>query len=241
MKDNKKRIQKVLSENGIMSRRKSEIAIKTGKIRLNGYQATLGMKMDPYIDIIHIGKQRVYLDTQSEKIYIMMNKPRGYITTTKDERDRKCVMDLLKDIPHRVYPIGRLDKNSEGLLLFTNDGEFANFIMHPKNNIKKTYRVTIRGDITEEQIIKLTYGVNIDTGITLPANIKIIIQEPNRCVFNITIMEGKNRQIRKMCESIGLNLIRLIRVSIGPVKLGMLQPGKYRYITPEELKLLKKT
>ena len=169
----------------------------------------------------------------------MLNKPRGYVTTLNDELGRKCVSELLEDAPDRVYPIGRLDKNSEGLLLFTNDGEFANMIMHPRNHISKTYRVTVRPDITDEQAVKLSTGVEIDGKMTLPATVLVLNKEPNRVVLQITIFEGRNRQIRKMCEAVGLEVARLKRTSVGPLKLGMLAPGDWRELTPVELTALR--
>lgn len=238
-KNTKERIQKVLSEYGVMSRREAEEAIVKGKIKINGHIAKIGAKIDPIIDTVHIGTNKVDFRSKHENVYIMMNKPRGYVTTTKDELGRKCVMDLLTGVKERVYPIGRLDKLSEGMLLFTNDGDFANKMMHPSSNISKTYRVTVKNNVTDEQITKLACGVKIDAGLTLPAYIKVITNEENRCVFKITITEGKNRQIRKMCEAVGLDVIRLKRISIGNLKLGMLKPGKYRELTHDEVRIIK--
>ncbi|HOV41132.1 MAG TPA: pseudouridine synthase, partial [Oscillospiraceae bacterium] len=172
-------------------------------------------------------------------IYLMLNKPRGYVTTVSDELDRKCVMDLLDGVEERVYPVGRLDRNSEGLLLFTNDGEFANNIMHPSRHISKTYRVTVRPDITDEQLVKLTEGVEIDGKKTLPATVNVLVKEPGRVVLQMVIKEGRNRQIRKMCEAVGLEVARLRRTAIGPIRLGMLKPGTFRELTPEEIRAIK--
>ena len=169
----------------------------------------------------------------------MLNKPRGYVTTVSDELDRKCVMDLLEGLDERVYPIGRLDRNSEGLLLFTNDGEFANNIMHPSRHISKTYRVTVRPDISDEQLVRLAEGVEIDGKKTLPANVVVKDKQAGRVVLLITIKEGRNRQIRKMCEAVGLEVARLRRISIGPLKLGMLKPGTFRELTPDELRAIR--
>ena len=169
----------------------------------------------------------------------MMNKPRGYVTTVSDELDRRCVMDLLEDVEERVYPVGRLDRNSEGLLLFTNDGEFANSIMHPSRHISKTYRVTVRPDINDDQLVALSEGVVIDGKKTLPASVVVKDKEAGRVVILITIKEGRNRQIRKMCEAVGLEVARLRRISIGPLKLGMLKPGSYRELTADELRALR--
>ena len=148
-------------------------------------------------------------------------------------------MDLMTDIEERVYPIGRLDRNSEGLLLFTNDGEFANSIMHPSRHISKTYRVTVRPDISDEQLVRLSEGIEIDGKKTLPASIVVKEKEQGRVVLLITIKEGRNRQIRKMCEAVGLEVARLRRISIGPLKLGMLKPGTWRELTADELRALR--
>ena len=232
------RLQKLIAETGMCSRRKAEEYIKDGKVKVNGRVASIGDGAT-YDDVIMVDGQRVYLSKKRNKYYIMLNKPRGYVTTMSDELDRKCVTELLEGIDERVYPIGRLDKNSEGLLLFTNDGRFANNIMHPSKHISKTYRVTVRPAITEEQLVQLTDGVVIDGRKTLPANVNVITEEEGRVVLNIVIREGRNRQIRKMCEAVGLEVARLRRTAIGPVKLGMLKPGTYRELTAEELKALR--
>ena len=156
-----------------------------------------------------------------------------------DELGRRCVTDLLADIPERVYPVGRLDKNTEGLLLFTNDGALANSIMHPSCHISKTYRVTVRPDVTEEQLIALETGVLLDGRKTLPAIVSVVTKEEGRVVLLITIHEGRNRQIRRMCEAVGLEIARLKRISVGPLKLGMLKPGAYRELTSAELSALR--
>lgn len=234
----KTRIQKIIADAGYCSRRKAEELISKGKVTLNGRPVKLGDKAGSR-DIIAVDGERIYIPKKKNKIYIMMNKPRGYVTTVSDELDRKCVMDLLSDLEERVYPIGRLDRNSEGLLLFTNDGEFANSIMHPSKHISKTYRVTVRPDISDEQLVKLAEGVEIDGKKTLPANVVVKNKQPGRVVLLITIKEGRNRQIRKMCEAVGLEVARLRRISIGPVKLGMLKSGTYRELTPDELRAIR--
>lgn len=233
------RIQKVLSSYGILSRRKAEEAIKQKRITVNGELATLGQPIDTRRDIVTLDGKRILFE-KNEKLYIMLNKPRGYVTTTDDQHGRKTVIDLLPKDFERVYPIGRLDMNSEGLLLLTNDGNFANNIMHPSGEVPKTYRVTIRGDVTEDQLVQLSVGVILDDGYkTQPATVHVITKEPNRTVLQFTVFEGRNRLIRRMCEAVHLELIRLKRTSIGPVKLGMLQPGKYRDLTTSEVKAIK--
>jgi two-component system response regulator ResD len=190
-------------------------------------------------DLITVSGERVYLPRKKQYRYLMLYKPRGYVTTTSDELNRRCVMDLLEDVEERVYPVGRLDKDSEGLLLLTNDGNFANGIMHPSRHISKTYRVTVRPDVTEEQLITLSSSMELDGKMTQPATVVVKTKEPGRVVLLMTIHEGKNRQIRRMCESVGLEVARLRRTSIGPLKLGMLKPGTYRDLTAEELRAIR--
>jgi 23S rRNA pseudouridine2605 synthase len=232
------RIQKMIADSGVCSRRKAEELISRGRVRLNGHPVKLGDKCG-YKDIITIDGERLNIPRKKSFRYIMMNKPRGYVTTVSDDLDRRCVMDLLEDVEDRVYPVGRLDRNSEGLLLFTNDGEFANSIMHPSRHISKTYRVTVRPDISDEQLVQLSEGVVIDGKKTLPATVIVKTKEPGRVVLLMTIKEGRNRQIRKMCEAVGLEVARLRRISIGPIKLGMLKPGAYRDLSAEELRAIR--
>lgn len=236
---NETRIQKVLSENGVVSRRKAEELIMQGKIQVNGHPAVLGQKIDPYKDLVTIDHERVYLNQKNRKVYLMLHKPRGYVTTMSDELGRRCVKELVEDAPERVYPIGRLDKDSEGLLLLTNDGEFANLIMHPSHHVSKTYRVTVRPSVTDEILTQLSSGVEIDGKMTAPAVIHVLDKQPGRVVLQITIHEGRNRQIRKMCEAVGLEVARLKRTTIGPLKLGMLQPGQWRELKPAEVGMLR--
>ncbi|MBQ3161679.1 MAG: rRNA pseudouridine synthase [Oscillospiraceae bacterium] len=232
------RLQKLIAESGLCSRRKAEEYIKQGKVKVNGRVASIGDGAT-LKDVISVDGERIYLSKKREKYYIMLNKPRGYVTTMSDELDRRCVTELLDDFPERVYPIGRLDRNSEGLLLFTNDGKFANDIMHPSRHVSKTYRVTVRPGITDEQLVQLSEGVVIDDRKTLPANVTVLTQEQGRVVLQIVIREGRNRQVRKMCEAVGLEVARLKRTAIGPVKLGMLKPGTYRELSSEELRALR--
>ncbi len=232
------RLQKLIAESGLCSRRKAEEYIKQGKVKVNGHIASIGDSAT-LKDVISVDGERIYLSKKREKYYIMLNKPRGYVTTMSDELDRRCVTELLEDFPERVYPIGRLDRNSEGLLLFTNDGKFANDIMHPSRHVSKTYRVTVRPGITDEQLVRLSEGVVIDGRRTLPANVTVLTQEQGRVVIQVVIREGRNRQVRKMCEAVGLEVARLKRTAIGPVKLGMLKPGTYRELTSEELRALR--
>lgn len=232
------RIQKIIADSGYCSRRKAETLITAGRVKVNGHPVKLGDKAGGR-DLITIDGERIYIPKKKNNIYLMLNKPRGYVTTMSDEMGRKCVTELLEGVEERVYPVGRLDRNSEGLLLFTNDGNFANSIMHPAKQINKTYRVTVRPDISDEQLVALSDGVVIDGKKTLPANVVVKDKEPGRVVILITIHEGRNRQIRKMCEAVGLEVARLRRISIGPIKLGMLKPGTYRELTAEELRAIR--
>ncbi len=234
------RIHKLLSENGIASRRGAEKLIAEGRVQVNGRKAVIGQDVDLRRDIIHIDGERVVILKKQPKYYLALNKPRGYVTTMDDELKRKCVKELISDFPVRVYPVGRLDKDSEGLLLLTNDGDFANYIMHPRNHVSKTYRVTVRPSVTEEQLIALSSGVTLDDGyVTAPANVMVDSKEEGRVVLRITITEGKNRQVRRMCEALGLEVARLKRVSVGPVKLGMLKSGEYRELNVSEVRALR--
>lgn len=232
------RLQKLIAESGMCSRRKAEELIRQGRVKVNGHPVSIGDGAT-YNDVITVDGERIYVEKKRKKYYIMLNKPRGYVTTMSDELDRRCVTELLTGLDERVFPVGRLDRNSEGLLLFTNDGQFANDIMHPSKHISKTYRVTVRPDVTEEQLIQLSEGVVIDGKKTLPASVSVLTKEEGRVVLRIVIKEGRNRQIRKMCEAVGLEVARLRRIAIGPVKLGMLKPGTYRELTSEEVKALR--
>lgn len=230
------RLQKLLSERGIASRRKAEELIEQGKVKVNGHVARLGDKADDRRDIITVAGKRV---AKAEMpVYLMLHKPRGFITTMSDEKGRKCVAELVEDVGVRVYPVGRLDRDSEGLLLLTNDGDFANAMMHPRAHIPKYYRVTLRQAPTDEQLLRFREGIELDGRQTAPAEIVVLLTEPARTVVEIVLYEGRNRQIRRMCEALGLEVLRLKRIAMGNVKLGMLQPGKWRHLDPKEVKVL---
>ena len=232
MKDNRIRLQKYMSENGIASRRKSEEMIEAGKVKVNGRVATLGDKVDPIRDKIVVSGKRVVRN--KTKMYVMLHKPRGFVTTMSDELGRKCVSELVEDAGVRLFPVGRLDRNSEGLLLMTNDGAFSNMLTHPSRHVSKVYRVTVREKVTEEQLTKLTEGIMLDGTKTLPCDIHIIDKGENRTVLNVVLYEGRNRQIRRMCEAVGLTVIRLKRTEIAGVRLGMLPQGKWRELNEKE-------
>ena len=234
------RIQKVLSDQGICSRRAAERMIAEGRVKVNGRPVSLGDKMDPDFDKVSIDGKNQRIVRKRKYIYIMLHKPRGYITTASDERGRKTVMDLVADVGRRVYPVGRLDKDSEGLLLLTDDGAFANLLTHPSGGVGKLYRVTVRPRATEEQIVRMSSGVVLDDGVkTAPAVIHVAADEPGRTVLEMTLFEGRNREIRRMCEAVGLEVIRLKRSAEGPVKLGMLPPGAWRELKRSEVTALR--
>lgn len=233
------RLQKIIADSGYCSRRKAEQLIEQGLVTVNGRGCSIGDKADPTADVIKIGDD-IIPAVRAEKRYIMLNKPRGYVTTMQDEKGRKIAAELLTGIEERLYPVGRLDRNSEGLLLFTNDGDFANDIMHPSRHVSKTYRVTIDGRVSEEQLSRLMAGVELDDGTyTLPCTVEVLTEAPERTVLRFVIKQGLNRQIRRMCTAVGLNVGRLRRVAIGGVKLGMLKPGEWRELTKEELRILR--
>ena len=220
-----------------MSRRAAEEEIKKGNIKVNGARAELGQKIDDERDVVEYRGKIISAD--SHHIYIMLNKPAGYVTTMSDEHARKCVAELVSDVPERVYPIGRLDRESEGLLLFTNDGEFANRMMHPRYHKPKIYHVKIRGKVEPEKAAALSRPMKIDDYITKPANVSVVTLKEDYTVLAIELFEGRNRQIRKMCEQVGLFIMTLRRISVGNVKLGDLRPGKWRYLTKSEVASLK--
>lgn len=236
MNDNKIRLQKHLSQCGVASRRKAEELIAAGKVKVNGKPAGIGDKVDPIRDKVTVGGKTVV--RVKNKYYIMLHKPRGFVTTMKDEKDRRCVAQLVSDLPARVFPVGRLDKDSEGLLIMTNDGELANLLTHPKSHVNKIYRVTVRGRVTPEQIDILQTGVELDGELTLPCEVAVTELKEDRTVLRFALVQGKNRQIRRMCESLGLEVLRLKRTEIAGVKLGGLPQGKWRDLNETELKHL---
>lgn len=233
MTDDRIRLQKYLSMCAVASRRKAEELIAQGKVKVNGRVAEIGDKVSPKHDTVTVSGRKIVAN--KKHCYIMLHKPRGFITTMDDEMGRKCVAELVKDVGARVYPVGRLDKDSEGLLLMTNDGEFANHMTHPSKHIPKTYRVTVRPDVTEDMLTAFATGMEIDGRITAPADAHVIEKQDNRVVMEIVLYEGRNRQIRKMCEALGLEVARLKRTSMGSLMLGMLPPGKWRELKEDEV------
>ena len=236
MKSNKIRLQKFLSESGVTSRRKAEELILAGKVKLNGHIAEIGSKVDPKRDKVTVRGKTVVANTQ--KVYIMLHKPRGFVTTLNDEFDRKNVADLVKEVGVRVFPVGRLDKDSEGLLFMTNDGEFANELTHPSKHVNKTYRVTVAGQVDDEKLDRLSSGIEIEGRKTLPCDVFVIERKEDRTVLTFIIQEGRNRQIRKMCEAVKLEVLRLKRTEIAGVKMGMLKQGDWRHLNEREMQRL---
>ncbi len=236
MPDNKVRLQKFMADNGIASRRKCEEMIEKGLVKVNGDRAHIGDKVDPKRDRVTVSGKKIAV--QDKMRYILLHKPRGYITTMKDEQGRKCVAELVQDIDARIYPVGRLDRESEGMLLMTNDGAFSNAMTHPTRHVPKTYRVTVRPKITDEQINAFHTGIEIDGRMTAPAGLRVIEREEGRVVCEVILYEGRNRQIRRMFEELGIEVARLKRTAVGSVKLGMLAPGKWRNLTEEEVRKL---
>ncbi len=233
------RLQKIIADSGYCSRRKAEQLIENGAVKVNGRPVSIGDKADPRNDLITVNGEKIHADGVTLR-YIKLYKPRGYVTTMSDEQGRKTVTDLLDGIEERVYPIGRLDRTSEGLLLLTNDGAFANSVMHPTHHVTKTYRVTVAEKVSEEQINHLMTGVEIEPNVyTRQCVVSVILEDEGRTVLEFVIKEGKNRQIRRMCEAVGLTVKRLRRTSIGGVKLGMLKPGEYADLTKEEMRMLR--
>ena len=235
------RLQKYLASCGVASRRKCEEFIEQGRVKINGIVAKLGDKVEDDTDVVELdGKKILKAD---EKYYIMLNKPRGIVATAKDEKGRDNVVDLIrKDLDVRLFPVGRLDIDTEGLLLMTNDGDFANKVAHPSNNITKTYLARVKGGFVEkEALFTLRKGVKLDDGITKPAKVEIKEFYPDKTtLLEITISEGKNRQIRRMCEGVGHPVCDLMRIAVGDIKLGNLPYGKWRYLNTEEIKRLTK-
>ena len=233
------RLQKFIADTGLMSRRAAEEEIKNGNISVNGHVATPGTKVDPRNDTISFRGKKI-TQRREEYTYIMMNKPRGYLSSTSDDRGRKCVTDLLDGVKCRVYPVGRLDLISEGMLLLTDDGDLKNKLTHPSHSLPKVYRVKVNSEVTKSQMEILTSPLVIDDYEIKPVEVRISDVDESGTVLKMTLFEGRNRQIRKMCEAAGLTVRRLSRVSIGNLKLDGLQVGKWRYLEPEEVEYLKK-
>ncbi|MBR2474768.1 MAG: rRNA pseudouridine synthase [Clostridia bacterium] len=232
------RIHKYIADCGIMSRRAAEEAVKRGEIKVNGEVAELGMKIDTESDVIEYkGKTVKPLKRRNE--YIILNKPVGYVTTLSDEKGRPCIKDLISDIDVRVYPVGRLDYDSEGLLLLTNDGELTARLTHPRHGIAKYYNVTVKGQVTMQQRKLLSSEMVIDGYKIMPVKNEIVSMREDKTVLGMELYEGRNRQIRKMCEKAGLEVTKLRRIAIGQIELGNLKPGCWKRLTGAQIEYLK--
>jgi len=232
------RLQKYMAMCGLASRRKCEEIIVQGRVCVNGEQVLqLGTVIDETSDVVTVDKKQIYL--QQEPVYIVLNKPMGVLTSVGDDRGRETIMDLLTDVPERVYPVGRLDYNSEGLLIVTNDGELAAKIMHPKGHLEKEYEVVIRGGVGDGALNELRSGIMLDGVKTLPAKVFLKRRNSDATHINIVITEGRNRQIRRMVEAVGHHVVHLKRIRIGNVLLGRLATGTWRFMNARELNELK--
>lgn len=235
----KQRLQKFIADSGLMSRRAAEAEIERGSFSVNGHVATVGMKIDPAKDVVSYKGKRIRYE-KKKYTYIMLNKPRGYLSSTTDDRGRKCVTDLLDGVDARVYPVGRLDMISEGMILLTDDGELKNRLTHPSHTIPKIYRVKVGGSVSQAQYDILTSALEIDGYKIKPVEVVINGEDESGTVLKMTLFEGRNRQIRKMCEAAELTVKRLSRVSIGNLKLDGLPVGKWRYLEQSEVDYLYK-
>ena len=231
------RLQKIIAARGLCSRRQAEKWIEEGRVRVNGNTAHLGDTADVTEDVIEVDGKR--LPKAGKKLYLMLNKPRGYVTTLSDEKGRKNAAELVAGCGARVYPVGRLDMDSEGLLLFTNDGEFANLMMHPRHEVDKVYRVWVT-NFDPEKLEALKMPIELDGYTIKKPRVRPVRMEPTRAILDVTIHEGRNRQVRRMCQAAGLEVARLKRIAEGALKLGELKPGQWRELEPKEIELLLK-
>jgi len=233
------RLQKYLAECGLGSRRAIERFVREGRITVNGMPVTLGQKINPETDKVLIDAQPIVLKIP-EKVYILLNKPRGFVTTASDELGRPTVIDLVKKVNARIFPVGRLDLDVEGALILTNDGELANKLLHPSSKVPKTYIAIVKGFITTLAVKNLQEGVILEDGKTSPAEVKVLSRTLNCSKIQLTIHEGKKREVKRMCDAVGFPLISLRRTSFAGVSLGELPVGEWRKLTPEEVSRLKK-
>ncbi|OQY20144.1 MAG: pseudouridine synthase [Desulfobacteraceae bacterium 4572_35.1] len=236
--EQKQRIQKLIAQAGLASRRQAEIWISQGRVTLNANVAKLGDRADLNEDRVCVdGKE---LTAGQKKVYLLLNKPVGYVTTLSDPQGRPTILHFLTDIDERLFPVGRLDLNTEGLLLLTNDGDLAARLLHPRHKIPKTYRVKVSGQLSSVAQQKLTRGVELEDGLTAPAKIEHLRSSPRNSWFDLTIFEGRNRQVRRMCRAVGYSVSSLKRVRMANIELGNLASGKTRMLRSDELENLKK-
>ncbi len=234
------KIQKYFTDCGVMSRRAAEAEIERGKVLVNGSPATLGMRIRAGVDTVEYNGRPI-VPMVDERICIMLNKPRGFVTTMSDEKGRPTVRMLTEGVHARVYPVGRLDMDSDGLLLLTNDGALAEKLTHPRHSIPKIYHVTVSTDVSDDILRTLNAPMTIDGYRLRPVKTRVISKKEHSTVLEMTLFEGRNRQIRKMCDVVGLKITRLCRTALGDIKLGSLPEGKWRRLTKDELAYLDKT
>lgn len=233
------RLQKFFTDCGVLSRRAAEKEIAAGKVKVNGEIATIGQRIDPDTDVVEYGGKIIKKRDSDSHVYVLLNKPTGYVTTLSDEKGRRSVLDLISDVPARVYPVGRLDMNSQGLLLLTNDGELTNRLTHPKHHVPKIYRVSVTGEVSSAALDALRAPMEIDGYRIMPVKTELILSAAGGSMLEMTLFEGRNRQIRKMCEIVGLKIKKLERIAIGEIKLASLPYGKWRYLNNNEIEYLK--
>jgi 23S rRNA pseudouridine2605 synthase len=235
------RISKYFTDCGVMSRRAADAAVERGEVKVNGVTAELGQKVDPATDTVTWKGKKIVLPTTPAKLTVMLNKPRGYLTTLSDDKGRHTVAELVADAGVRLYPVGRLDMDSDGLLLLTNDGDLANLLSHPSHEVDKVYLAYVAGNVTAEQMNNMTRPIEIDGKMTSPARVRKAAFNQVETALEVTIHDGRNRQVRRLCEREGLRVLKLTRVAEGPLLLGDLEEGKWRRLSDKEIRKLKGT
>jgi 23S rRNA pseudouridine2605 synthase len=226
------RLQKVMAAAGVASRRASEELISAGRVTVNGERAELGRKVDVSIDVVEVDGERVQLDP--DRVHLMLNKPQGFVTTVDDPEGRPTVMDLV-NLPQRLFPVGRLDRETEGLLLLTNDGELANRLLHPSRGVERVYLALVPGPVRKPVLARLREGVELDDGIARPQRVRVVEEERSKALLEVVMTEGRKREVRRMLGAVGLTVERLVRVAFGGVELGDLRQGKWRFLSQQEI------
>lgn len=226
------RLQKVMAAAGIASRRASEELIVAGRVTVNGERAVLGRKVDVAVDVVEVDGERVHLDP--DRVHVLLNKPQGFVTTVDDPEGRPTVMDLI-NLPQRLYPVGRLDRETEGLLLLTNDGELTHRLLHPSRGVERVYLALVPGPVRKPVLARLREGVELEDGIARPTRVRVVEEQRSRALLEVVMTEGRKREVRRMLGAVGLNVERLVRVAFGGVELGDLRQGKWRFLTQAEI------
>jgi len=226
------RLQKVMAAAGVASRRASEELISAGRVTVNGERAELGRKVDVSIDVVEVDGERVQLDP--DRVHLMLNKPQGFVTTVDDPEGRPTVMDLV-NLPQRLFPVGRLDRETDGLLLLTNDGELANRLLHPSRGVERVYLALVPGPVRKPVLARLREGVELDDGIARPQRVRVVEEERSKALLEVVMTEGRKREVRRMLGAVGLTVERLVRVAFGGVELGDLRQGKWRFLSQQEI------